>query len=86
MVEGLKRVEQERLNDERLANPVLPQDILNEAIPGSIRTAQHFVLFLKRFMEYLKLRLRTSQVLIESPAAFLKDIQDRMYIDRKPLR
>lgn len=50
------------MNDERLANPVLPSEILNEAIPGSIRTAQHFIIFLKRFMEYLKLRLRTSQV------------------------
>ncbi|PAV60069.1 hypothetical protein WR25_19555 [Diploscapter pachys] len=86
LVEGLRKAERERANDERLANPVLPAEILNEAIPGSIRTAQHFVLFMKRFVEYLKHRLRTKQVIIESPAAFLKDIQDRMCIERRPLR
>ncbi|KIH57306.1 DNA repair helicase [Ancylostoma duodenale] len=47
LVEGLRRTEQERANDERLANPVLPDAILREAVPGSIRTAQHFVLFIK---------------------------------------
>jgi hypothetical protein len=40
------------------ANPisllVLPDDLLKEAIPGNIRKAEHFVAFLKRFVEYLK--------------------------------
>lgn len=35
---------------------VLPDDILKEAIPGNIRKAEHFVAFLKRFVEYLKVR------------------------------
>ncbi|KAE9418951.1 hypothetical protein Angca_008137, partial [Angiostrongylus cantonensis] len=86
LVEGLRKSEQERMNDERLANPVLPDAILHEAVPGSIRTAQHFVLFMRRVVEYVRHRMRSSQVLLESPAAFVKDIQDRMYIDRKPLR
>ncbi|KJH48808.1 DNA repair helicase [Dictyocaulus viviparus] len=85
-VQELVKCEQERANDERLASPVLPDAILHEAVPGSIRTAQHFVLFMKRVVEYVRHRLRSSQVLLESPAAFVKDIQDRMYIDRKPLR
>jgi hypothetical protein len=38
-------------------NSVLPEDILKEAIPGNIRKAEHFVAFLKRFVEYLKVRL-----------------------------
>lgn len=33
---------------------VLPEDLLNEAIPGNIRKAEHFVAFLKRLVEYLK--------------------------------
>uniref|UniRef100_A0A158P9G9 General transcription and DNA repair factor IIH helicase subunit XPD n=1 Tax=Angiostrongylus cantonensis TaxID=6313 RepID=A0A158P9G9_ANGCA len=86
LVEGLRKSEQERMNDERLANPVLPDAILHESVPGSIRTAQHFVLFMRRVVEYVRHRMRSSQVLLESPAAFVKDIQDRMYIDRKPLR
>lgn len=37
--------------------PVLPEDLLKEAIPGNIRKAEHFVAFLKRLVEYLKVRL-----------------------------
>uniref|UniRef100_A0A1I7XS21 DNA 5'-3' helicase n=1 Tax=Heterorhabditis bacteriophora TaxID=37862 RepID=A0A1I7XS21_HETBA len=62
LVEGLKRAERERANDERLANPVLPDAILHEAVPGSIRTAQHFVLFMKRVVEYVRHRMRSTQV------------------------
>ena len=36
---------------------VLPEDLLKEAIPGNIRKAEHFVAFLKRFVEYLKVRM-----------------------------
>lgn len=32
----------------------LPDDLLSEAVPGNIRRAEHFVAFLKRFVEYLK--------------------------------
>lgn len=28
--------------------------MLDEAIPGNIRKAEHFIAFLKRFIEYLK--------------------------------
>lgn len=35
---------------------VLPADILNEAVPGNIRRAEHFTAFLARFVEYLKVR------------------------------
>uniref|UniRef100_A0A915CLA5 General transcription and DNA repair factor IIH helicase subunit XPD n=1 Tax=Parascaris univalens TaxID=6257 RepID=A0A915CLA5_PARUN len=86
LVEGLRQVEQDRANDETLANPVLPDSILQEAVPGSIRTAQHFINFLRRFIEYLKYRMRSTTVLVESPASFLFDIQERMYIERRPLR
>ena len=33
---------------------VLPEDLLTEAVPGNIRKAEHFVAFLKRLVEYLK--------------------------------
>ncbi|CAL2035080.1 unnamed protein product [Caenorhabditis brenneri] len=86
LVEGLRKAERERANDERLANPCIPDDILKEAVPGNIRQANHFLLFLKRFVEYVRHRLRTHQVLIESPASFMKDIQERMCIERRPMR
>lgn len=55
-------------------------------VPGNIRNAEHFVSFLKRFIEYLKTRLRVQHVVQESPAGFLKDIQSKVCIERKPLR
>lgn len=57
-----------------------------EAVPGSIRTAEHFVGFMKRFLEYLKARLRIHHVVQESAPQFLKDIFEKVCIDRKPLR
>lgn len=38
----------------------LPDDLLKEAVPGNIRRAEHFVAFLKRFIEYLKVHVPLS--------------------------
>jgi DNA excision repair protein ERCC-2 len=54
LVEGLKDANDARVNEELLANPLLSNDILTEAVPGNIRKAEHFVAFLRRFVEYLK--------------------------------
>jgi len=35
----------------------LPNEILNEAVPGNIRRAEHFVAFMRRFIEYLKVNI-----------------------------
>ncbi|KAG7274628.1 hypothetical protein CRUP_009671 [Coryphaenoides rupestris] len=86
LVEGLKEANVARETDAYMGNPVLPDEILKEAVPGSIRTAEHFVRFLKRFLEYLKSRLRVHHVVQESSPQFLKDIFDKVCIDRKPLR
>ena len=45
--------EKKRVTD---ALSVLPDDLLKEAVPGNIRKAEHFVAFLKRFVEYLKVK------------------------------
>lgn len=60
--------------------------LIPEVVPGSIRTAEHFVGFLKRFVEYIKTRLRVQYVVQESPASFLKDVFQKVCIERKPLR
>ena len=69
LVEGLQEAEDARAEDAVMANPgrgytwtancsnvilALPDDLLKEAVPGNIRKAEHFVAFLKRFVEYLK--------------------------------
>ncbi|UXI17089.1 cAMP-specific 3'5'-cyclic phosphodiesterase 4A-like [Sarcoptes scabiei] len=86
LLEGLQEAAIAKKNDQYLSNPILPGDILQEAIPGNIRTAEHFIRFLKYFLEYMKSRLRVQHVIRESPAAFLKDIHNKMTIERKPLR
>ncbi|XP_076175840.1 general transcription and DNA repair factor IIH helicase subunit XPD isoform X1 [Ptiloglossa arizonensis] len=86
LVEGLKDAQVARETDIILANPILPTEVLQEVVPGNIRNAEHFVSFLKRFVEYLKTRLRVQHVVQESPAAFLRDIQTKVSIERKPLR
>ncbi|KAI8480390.1 General transcription and DNA repair factor IIH helicase subunit XPD [Branchiostoma belcheri] len=78
LVEGLREANVARETDVVLSNP--------EAVPGNIRTAEHFVGFLKRFMEYLKSRLRIQHVVQETPASFLKDLKEKVCLDRKPLR
>ncbi|KAG8325962.1 General transcription and DNA repair factor IIH helicase subunit XPD [Homalodisca vitripennis] len=86
LVEGLRDASVARETDVVLANPVLPDQILHEVVPGNIRNAEHFVSFLKRFVEYIKTRLRVQHVVQESPAGFLKDVAMRVCIERKPLR
>lgn len=54
LVEGLRESRASRETDEIMANPVLPDEVLQEAIPGNIRRVEHFVAFLRRFIEYLK--------------------------------
>lgn len=86
MLMGLREAYQRRETDQVMANPVLPDDILREAIPGNIRSADHFLGFLNRFIAYIKTRLRVQHVVQETPAGFLKDIYQKVCIDRKPLR
>jgi len=86
LVEGLRNAQEMRNSEQILANPILPENVLQEAVPGSIRKGKHFVAFLKRLNEYIKTRLRSQHVIQESPAGFLADICTKVCIERKPLR
>lgn len=84
LVEGLQQAQEDR--DIFMANAALPDDLVADAIPGSIRKAEHFVAFLRRFVEYLKTRMKVLHVISETPASFLKHLKEVTYIDKKPLR
>ncbi|KAI8050413.1 hypothetical protein BDF22DRAFT_694763 [Syncephalis plumigaleata] len=86
LVEGLVEAGQARDEGLIMANPVLPDDILQEVVPGNIRRAEHFVAFLRRFVEYLKTRMRVMNVISETPTSFLQHVKEITYIERKPLR
>ncbi|KAJ3417617.1 hypothetical protein HDV05_000074 [Chytridiales sp. JEL 0842] len=86
LVEGLRQEQIHRQAEDYIANPVLPDDLLEEAVPGNIRKAEHFVAFLRRFIEYLKTRMRVMHVVAESPVSFLQHVKEITFIERKPLR
>lgn len=50
-------------------------------VPGNIRRAEHFVQFLRRFMEYLRQRMGAASVEQETPTAFLANLQAAVAID-----
>jgi DNA excision repair protein ERCC-2 len=86
LVEGLREANINRISDNILSNPVLPDDIFQEAIPGNIRKAQHFIHFLNRFVEFLKTKLKVMHVVSETPLSFLINVKEMTYIDQKPLK
>jgi len=86
LVAGLREADEGRREDAFMANPVLPDDLLQEAVPGNIRRAEHFVAFLKRFIEYLKTRMKVRQVISETPLSFLAHLKEYTFIERKPLQ
>ncbi|KAM3079678.1 TFIIH/NER complex ATP-dependent 5'-3' DNA helicase subunit [Clarireedia jacksonii] len=86
LVEGLRDADEARDEDAFMSNPALPDDLLKEAVPGNIRRAEHFVAFLKRFIEYLKTRMKVRQVISETPASFLAHLKEYTFIEKKPLR
>ncbi|OAQ83943.1 DNA repair helicase RAD3 [Purpureocillium lilacinum] len=86
LVQGLREADEARQEDAFMSNPVLPEDLLKEAVPGNIRRAEHFVAFLKRFIEYLKTRMKVRQVISETPPSFLAHLKEHTFIEKKPLR
>lgn len=86
LVEGLQAAEEARQEDAFMSNPALPDDLLKEAVPGNIRRAEHFIAFLKRFIEYLKTRMKVRQVISETPPSFLAHLKETTFIEKKPLR
>lgn len=73
-------------NDNWLANPALPDDILQEAVPGNIRRAEHFLSVLRRLVQYFKARLVTENVEKEGPVTFVASINSQVGIDQKMLK
>lgn len=58
LVEGLQEANVSAEDEDMLVSPVLSKDMVDEAVPGNIRKAEHFIAFLKRFIEYLKVMIR----------------------------
>lgn len=61
LVEGLQEANVSAEDEDMLVSPVLSKDMVDEAVPGNIRKAEHFIAFLKRFIEYLKVMIPWNQ-------------------------
>jgi DNA excision repair protein ERCC-2 len=75
------------LNCQNVLNP----DVLNEAVPGNIRRAEHFIGFMRKVVEHLKARVRAvtgpnGGVRSETPLAFLHRMTNGTSLESKPLR
>ncbi len=69
------------------ANPVLTEDDIAEAVPGAIRKAEHFVVFLKKIVIFLQHYIRDKKELSNvTPLAFLKSLETETEIPRLQLR
>lgn len=86
LVDGLAQRGNLPVTDNWLANPILPDDILKEAVPGNIRRAEHFLSVLRRLVQYLKGRLETENVVKEGPVTFVGSINAQVGIDQKMLQ
>lgn len=69
-----------------IGNPLLPEDILQEAVPGNIRKAEHFVTFLKKIVEFFKKRLKGENVEKEFPEGFVHDMYTKTALEKKALK
>lgn len=72
-----------------LASNVLSPDVLHEAVPGNIRRAEHFIVFMKKIVEHLKARLRTvakGGATNESPLSFLHRLVTSTALEAKTLK
>ena len=69
-----------------LASPILPDDILQEAVPGNIRRAEHFLGFMREFVQYLRTLLANERVEVKTPLAFLHHLNEATAIESKPLK
>jgi hypothetical protein len=65
----------------QMANSVRSRIRSGLQVPGNIRRAEHFVHFLRRFLDHMKRRMEVQAVQQESPRNFLDRLQAEVGID-----
>lgn len=87
LVQGLREAGQidERVA-ERLQSPVLPDDLVNEAIPGNIRRAEHFLALLRRVVNFLRRYVNVDRAQCEGPLSIAHKLEEDAEVDSKSLK
>lgn len=57
-----------------------------EPVPGNLRNSFHFVSALKRIIEFLKTKLKTTHLTTESTESFCKSIRELGFVEKKTLK
>lgn len=74
-------------SEELLANPVIPNDILEESVPGNIRKSEHFISFLRRLIQYLRdKKMRAFEARQEQTKRFLYELMKEIECDVRTLK
>ena len=83
LVNGLAESGTLPLNAELMSNPVLPEEILHQAVPGNLRRADNFVKYMRKLVHFLKGRMQVNEVVMESPTAFLHKLDNEGLLHNK---
>lgn len=59
---------------------------VSEIAPGNLRNGNHFISVMKRLVEFLKTKLKTTHLTVETITSFLQNIKDLTFIDKKTLQ
>ncbi|KAH9260010.1 hypothetical protein BASA81_001782 [Batrachochytrium salamandrivorans] len=96
LVQGMQQQQQQDETGELLATPValsslppsvMTEEIKNQAIPGNIRKAEHFLQLVTQLVVFLKQRMDESQrVSIETTTQILHQMETKLSIDPKTLK
>ena len=86
LVHGLAQSGTLPVNAELASNPVLPDEILHQAVPGNLRRAETFVKYLHKLVAFLKRRMEVNEVVQESPTAFLHKLDAEEEDFAKPMK
>jgi len=57
-----------------------------ELAPGNLRNASHFLSVMKRLIEFLKTKLKTTHLTVESIKSFAQSIKELTFVDRRTLQ
>lgn len=87
LLNGLKQSGQ--IDDDtanRLASPILPDDVLEEVIPGSIRKAENFLSFMHRLVSFLKTYVRVDKATTSGTLSLLHQMEENADVDSRSLK
>ncbi|PWV13656.1 putative TFIIH basal transcription factor complex helicase subunit [Trypanosoma cruzi] len=90
LVNGLAMVEMARSVDSMMMPvqaPSIPSEIAEEAIPGSLRQANHFLSFIQRLVDFThRVVCRISRTYVADPLTFLSKVRDECAVDIRHFR